>query len=120
MTSIIKLIVALSLLATLLVTSVLVTPAVQARALHNVDADGGGRRPAISPDFGGDDDQPTVIQHPARKRGAANAASDFGSSAGFVGNTSFFKTDDSFFTSVESVVVKRLRALWALLLSPDR
>ena len=110
-----KSIVALCLFAILL-ASLVVTSTVQARGMHELGPDRGGRTPTITPDFGGDDDQPTVTPQPSRRA----LASFTDSSPGFGSGGSYLNPDASLFTSPEPVVLKRLRAFWALLLRPVR
>jgi len=113
-TPITRSIVALSLLAMLLASTV-VTSTVQARGMHEL-VDRGGRVPRIAPDFGGDDDQPTIAPQPQRRTLASFTNSAPGSGSG----GTYLKPEVSLFTSVRSVVTRRVKTLWDLLLRPVR
>ena len=109
-----KLVVGLCLLG-ILFSSMVVAPPLQARAIHELGPTRGGGIPGVSPDLGGDDDQPTLQPTPGRRMIAS--VTEVGSQGS--GGRSLEPRLSTLFTQVKTVLKKRTRGFWAML-SPGR
>ena len=92
----------------ILFSSTVVAPPLLARSLHVIGPSYGGGTPGLSPDLGGDDDQPTM--QPTSDRRMIAAVTEVGSHGS---GARSLDRGLSFFTQVKTVLQKRSRALWA-------